>query len=276
MADAVKTSHLPIPTPQELRHNFLGSDCFSVVDLNHAFHQFEMDEASKNLFVFYGPDGTLLRFNRLVMGTSSASSECHERIRQIVEGLEGVQQIKDDVVVHGKGTEHDKRLEALFQRFKGHNITLRKEKCQLGLPQVKWFGNFYSKQGMSVDPAKVGMIRGWSRPADKSVVKSFLQTVQFCQVFMRPDQTAGPRTYSDITLPLRVGVMGKRCREVGLVVPGKYYCYTKSKHIACVLSTEAAKKKKIYEHFNITLNENCHKFPYFRKMFISEEQIKEE
>ena len=203
MADAVKTSHFPIPTPQELRHNFLGSDRFSVVDLNHAFHQFEMDEASKNLFVFYGPDGTLLRFNRLVMGTSSASSECHERIRQIVEGLEGVQQIKDDVVVHGKGTEHDKRLEALFQRFKGHNITLRKEKCQLGLPQVKWFENFYSKQGMSADPAKVEMIRGWSRPADKSEVKSFLQTVQFCQVFMRPDQTAGPRTYSDITLPLR-------------------------------------------------------------------------
>ena len=50
MAKAVKTSHYPIPTPQELRHNFRGSDWFSVVDLNHAFHQFELDEESKNLF----------------------------------------------------------------------------------------------------------------------------------------------------------------------------------------------------------------------------------
>jgi len=51
MADAVKATHFPIPTPQELRHNFLGSDRFSVVDLNRAFHKFEMDEESKNLFV---------------------------------------------------------------------------------------------------------------------------------------------------------------------------------------------------------------------------------
>ena len=44
------------------------------------------------------------------MGTAPASSECHERIRIILEGLEGVIQIKDDLVVHGKGQEHDDRL----------------------------------------------------------------------------------------------------------------------------------------------------------------------
>ena len=152
-----------------------------MVDLNHAFRQFEMDEESKYLFVFYGPDGRLFRYNRLVMGTSSASSECHEGIRRIVEGLEGVQQIKDDIVVHGKGMEHDRKLEALFQRFQEYNITLRRAKCQLGMPQVKWFKHIYSKQGMSADPAKVEMIQAWPQPTDKSEVKSFLQTVQFCQ-----------------------------------------------------------------------------------------------
>ena len=117
MANAAKTSHFPIPSPLELRHNFRGSDRFSVVDLNHAFHQFELDEESKNLFVFYGPEGSLLRFNCLPMGNSSASSECHARIREIVAGLQGVQQIKDDICVHGKGKEYDERLEALFKRF---------------------------------------------------------------------------------------------------------------------------------------------------------------
>ena len=87
MKDAVKTSHFPIPTPQELRHNFAGSDRYSVIDLNHAFHQFKMDEESQELFVFYTPWG-LYKFNTLVMGVSSASSECHERIR-LMEGLEG-------------------------------------------------------------------------------------------------------------------------------------------------------------------------------------------
>ena len=51
-----------------------------------------------------------------------------------------------------------------------------------------WFGHVYDKDGMSVDPAKVQIIKDWSRPKDKAGVKSFLQTVQFCQVFMRPGQ----------------------------------------------------------------------------------------
>ena len=49
----------------------------------------------------------LYNFNTLVMGTAPASSECHERIRIILEGLEGVTQIKDDLVVHGKGQVHN-------------------------------------------------------------------------------------------------------------------------------------------------------------------------
>ena len=199
MKDAVKTSHFPIPTPQELRHNFSGSDRYSVIDLNHAFHQFKMDEESQELFVFYTPWG-LYKYNTLVMGVSSASSECHERIRKMVEGLQGVQQIKDDIVVHGAGKEHDTRLESLLTRLEEYNITLRKEKCRFGVPEVKWFGHIYSQQGMSVDMERKKVIKEWKRPKDKKEVKSFLQTVAFCRVFMKPD---GGRTYADVTAPLR-------------------------------------------------------------------------
>ena len=199
MKKAVRASHFHIPTPQELRHEFQGSNRFSVVDFNHAFHQFPMDQASKNLFTFHTPWG-LHKLNTLVMGTHSGSSELQERVRVIVKGLEGVAQIKDDVVVHGSGKEHDIRLDRFMTRIQEHGLTLRKEKCRFGVTQVLWFGNVYDKHGMSVDPAKVQIIKDWPRPKDKAAVKSFLQTVQFCQVFMRP---AHNRTYSDVTLPLR-------------------------------------------------------------------------
>ena len=136
MAAAVKTSHFPIPTPTELRHKFHGSDRFSQLDMNHAFHQFELDEESKDLYCFWTPWG-LYRYNTLVMGVSSGSSECQERIRLIVEGLEGVVQIKDDIVCHGKGEEHDRRLEALLQRLVEYNVTLRLVKCRFGKQEVK-------------------------------------------------------------------------------------------------------------------------------------------
>ena len=93
------------------------------------------------------------------MGVSSASSECHERIRLMVEGLEGVQQIKDDIVVHGHGDEHDTRLRALLERLEEFNITLRKEKCKFGVSEVKWFGHIYSELGMAVDPERKEVIR---------------------------------------------------------------------------------------------------------------------
>ena len=167
--------------------------------MKHAYHQLPLDEESKNLFTFYTPEG-LFRYNTLVMGVHTASSECQEKIRKILAGLKGVQQIQDDVVVHGKGAEHDERLEAVLKLFQEYNITLRREKCKFGKSSVLWFGHIYSKEGMSPDPEKVKKIKEWPEPQSKSKIKSFLQTVQFCAVFMRP----GPkRTYADITSPLR-------------------------------------------------------------------------
>ena len=57
-------------------------------------------------------------------------------------------------MVHGTGKEHDSRLVALLERLAEYNITLRREKCKFGVPEVKWFGHIYSKQGMAVDPER--------------------------------------------------------------------------------------------------------------------------
>ena len=86
MAKVVKPSHFHIPTPMELRHKFKGSNRFLVVYFNHAFHQFPMDDSSRDLFVFHTPWG-LHRLNTLVMGTHIGSSELQERVRVIVDGL---------------------------------------------------------------------------------------------------------------------------------------------------------------------------------------------
>ena len=122
MAKAIEQSHYHIPTPQELRHEFQGSDRFSVVDFNHAFHKFAMDEESRNLFAFHTPWG-LHRLNTLVMGTHSGSSELHKRITVIIKGLEGMVQIKEDIVIHGKGKTHDERLKQFLARLEKHTHT---------------------------------------------------------------------------------------------------------------------------------------------------------
>ena len=62
------------------------------------------------------------------------SSECQEKVRLLLDGLEGVQQIQDDMVVHGAGEVHDKRLQAVLERLQVNGIILRKEKCHFGVP----------------------------------------------------------------------------------------------------------------------------------------------
>ena len=63
-------------------------------------------------------------------------------------------------------------------------LEIRMEKSRLGVAEVLWFGHIYGRNGMRVDPEKVRVIRDLSIPKDKVGVKSFLQTVQFCKVFM--------------------------------------------------------------------------------------------
>ena len=44
------------------------------------------------------------------MGVTVAPVETNNELRQALVGLEGVEQIQDDILVHGRGTQHDERL----------------------------------------------------------------------------------------------------------------------------------------------------------------------
>ena len=55
MEKYVDVTHFPIPMPEQLRRQFYGSDRFSVLDVNNAFHQLKLADDSKDLFKFTAP-----------------------------------------------------------------------------------------------------------------------------------------------------------------------------------------------------------------------------
>ena len=52
----------------------------------------------------------LYRMKRVPMGVTIASAETNNELRQALAGLEGVEQIQDDILIHGKNKQHNERL----------------------------------------------------------------------------------------------------------------------------------------------------------------------
>ena len=233
-------SHHPIPTPEELRHELREADTFTSIDANQMFQQWLIARNKRKLFTFRTPWG-LYRYLRLPSGVNCAGQECNNNLRAIVEGLEGIIQIADDIVVFGEGRIHDQRLEKLLRRLEKWGITLRKEKCHWGRPEILWFGKVYSKAGVSIDPAKTEVIRNLEPPKSAKEVRSFLQMAQFNSEFLHPrqDGKGKQRNYAELTKPLRDAANA-----------GTRFKWTTKQQEAFERIKELMASDKILEHFH--------------------------
>jgi len=91
----------------------------------------------------------------------------------VLEGLDGILNITDDVVIYGVGDtegealiDHDRKLEALLERCKTCGIALNKNKLQLHITEVPFMGHIFSKEGLKIDLDKVKAVLDMPRPED--------------------------------------------------------------------------------------------------------------
>ncbi|KAK2557457.1 Uncharacterized protein P5673_020188 [Acropora cervicornis] len=142
---AIIRERIPIPTVHEVVENLNGSAVFSKLDLRLGFHQIELDEESRDITTFATHEG-LFRYKRLSFGVNSAPEKYQKIIRQVVSDIEGVLNIADDLVVHGKSIEeHDQSLHKVLQRLEEKNLTLNPMKCEFRMDRVVFMGLLLSK-----------------------------------------------------------------------------------------------------------------------------------
>jgi|SRR6218665_1396642 len=73
-----------------------------------------------------------------MFGISSAPELYQHVIQQVLTGCAGAHNIADDIIVHGKTPEeHDSRLRLVLECLKRNGLTLKRAKCQIGLPKVQ-------------------------------------------------------------------------------------------------------------------------------------------
>lgn len=187
---AIKRPHYPIPTLDEMTAKLTDVKIFSVLDAKNGFWQIELDEDSSVLTCFNSPFGRK-KWKRLPFGLNSASEEFQRRIKEILEGLNGIHVIADDILVTGSGEnieeaklDHLRNFEKLLQRARENKLKLNKEKMKLELEEVEYHGHLLSARGIRPNPKRIEAIKKMPTPHDVKAVQRLLGSVNYMRNFL--------------------------------------------------------------------------------------------
>ena len=184
-----------LPTVEHTLGQLTGAKVFSKLDANSGFWQLKLDEESSYLTTFISPFGRF-RYLRLPYGISSAPEHFQRRVKEILEGLEGVVCLVDDIVVYGTNQAiHDDRLRKVLHRLQENKVTLNAKKCQFSRKQINFLGQQIDSNGVHPDPGKVKAISEMDPPKNVGELRRFLGMVNQQSKFA-PD-------LAEMTKPLR-------------------------------------------------------------------------
>ena len=117
-----------MPTTKEPLPELSKAKVFSVADASNGFWPVKLDEPSSYLTTFWTPFGRY-RWLRMPFGIATAPQEFQHRQHELLEGLQGIYQIADDILITGQGEtheeavqDHDRNLIALLERAREVNL----------------------------------------------------------------------------------------------------------------------------------------------------------
>ena len=181
---AIKRERHITPTIDDITTALTGATHFSKLDLKSGYHQIGLGKKSRKMTVFSTHIG-LFRYKRLNFGVNSAAEVFQKKIRDCLEGLDGVINISDDILIHAKSQEeHDRRLAAVLERLRLKNLTLNRDKCLFNKRNVTFYGHRFGPTGISPDPMKVSAIKNAEPPKSSNETRSFLGLTQYCARFI--------------------------------------------------------------------------------------------
>ncbi|UYV67046.1 K02A2.6-like, partial [Cordylochernes scorpioides] len=191
--NCIEDEKYPLPTIETMLGNLGGNKIFTKLDLSSAYHQIEMDEASKNLLVVSTHRG-LYRYNRLPFGISPASAIFQRCMDSLFHDVPNTVIYLDDIFIGSKDEqEHYRILKMIFDKLKELNFTLNKEKCLFKKKDICFLGHIINEDGVRPDSKKLEALERCKKPFDKTSLKSFLGMLSFYSKYIPNMSTlAGP------------------------------------------------------------------------------------
>ncbi|KAL0543549.1 hypothetical protein IC582_018647 [Cucumis melo] len=166
----------PLPRIDDLFDQLQGATVFSKVDLRSGYHQVRIKEEDVPKTAFRSRYGHY-EFIVMSFGLTNAPAVFMDLMNRVFREFLDTFVIVfiDDILIYSKTeAEHEEHLRMVLQTLRDNKLYAKFSKCEFWLKQVSFLGHVVSKAGVSVDPAKIEAVTGWTRPSTVSEVRSFL------------------------------------------------------------------------------------------------------
>ncbi|KAL4023074.1 hypothetical protein IC575_016822 [Cucumis melo] len=176
----------PLPRIDDLFDQLQGATVFSKIDLRSGYHQLRIKDGDVPKTTFRSRYGHY-EFIVMSFGLTNAPAVFMDLMNRVFREFLDTFVIVfiDDILIYSKTeAEHEEHLHIVLQTLPDNKLYAKFSKCEFWLKQVSFLGHVVSKAGVSVDPAKIEAVTGWTRPSTVSEVRSFLGLAGYYRRFV--------------------------------------------------------------------------------------------
>ena len=193
-----KSDAYPMPQVDDLIDQVGGAHYISTLDLTKGYWQVPVAQHDREKTAFTTPYG-LFHFCRMPFGLQGAPATFQRMVDKLLDGLEYASAYLDDIIIFSSNWEdHLLHLEAVLQRLKQAGLTVKRKKCQFGMPECVYLGHSVGSGQVRPEEVKVKAIREFAVPETKRQVRSFLGIAGYYRKFI-PHYASVAAPLSDLT-----------------------------------------------------------------------------
>ena len=147
----------PLPLPEQMFSELLGSNVFSKLDLTKGFWQIPMEKESRKILAMATPLG-LRQPTAMPFGMKNAPAVFQREMQRVFEARlhRGVGVFVDDIIIYSRTVEeHALLVEFVLSRLQECGYVAHPEKCEFFKRSISFLGHVVSEGGVAVQAHKV-------------------------------------------------------------------------------------------------------------------------
>ena len=181
-----KRNNAPLPRCDEMFDRLGQARFFSKLDLKTGFHQIRLRPSDIEKTAFntnYGQFEYMVMPMGLCNAPASFQSLMNGVLHDYIDRFLVV--YIDDILIYSRTREeHLQHIRCVLERLRKHKSYVSPKRCSFMASETEFLGLRVSREGLSVHPGKVEVIKNWPRPLNVTELRSFLGLVQFFRRFI--------------------------------------------------------------------------------------------